>query len=128
MKLLLALFASAALAACGTMSQTASAQSNGGGASRDCFRSSEVTSYGLVDDHRARITAGHRDYYFTIAQSTRDLDWNHSISVRSISSFICAGNGLGVQLMGGDPPIPYQVTNIERAPPRSQQPPPPRPS
>lgn len=101
-----------ALGACASPSaETASAED------RDCFRTLDVRNYGVVDDHRIRARVSTtREYYLTIPQNTRDLDWNHAIAIRSTTSFICVGNGLGVQVLGGDPPIPYQVTRIERAP------------
>jgi hypothetical protein len=113
MKLKYALLAAATLGACTTPSGGAQSTSTGG-PHDDCFRANEVTSYGVVDDHRVRLSVGTRNYIFTIVQNSRDLDWNHAISVRSITSFICTGNGNGVQLMGGEPPIPYQVTGIVR--------------
>jgi hypothetical protein len=112
MKMKIALIAAVALAACSTPMGNESG--NAGGPHADCFRANEVTGYGVVDEHRVRLSVGTRDYIFTIVGNSRDLDWNHAISVRSISSFICTGPGTGVQLMGGEPPIPTQVTRIER--------------
>lgn len=119
MKMKIALIAAVALAACsstGSGGGYGSASANSGGPHEDCFRANEVTGYGVVDEHRVRLSVGTRDYIFTIVQNSRDLDWNHAISVRSITNFICTGNGTGVQLMGGEPPVPTQVTLIERAP------------
>ncbi|MGD9815370.1 MAG: DUF6491 family protein [Hyphomonadaceae bacterium] len=100
------------LAACAS-TETASS----GATERDCFRALDVSGYGVLDEHRIRVTVSpQREYYLTIRQNTRDLDWAHAIAIRSTTSFICVGNGLGVQLMGGDPPFPYPVTLIERAP------------
>ena len=105
--------AALSLAACAS-TETAS---SGAAADRDCFRAMDVSGYGVLDEHRIRVTiAPQREYYLTIRQNTRDLDWAHAIAIRSTTSFICVGNGLGVQLMGGDPPFPYPVTLIERAP------------
>lgn len=102
----------AALAACAG-AQTAQSE----GATRDCFRTLDVGGYGVVDEHRVRVhVSPQREYYLTINANTRDLDWTHAISIRSTTSFICVGDGAGVQVMGGDPAIPYQVTRIERAP------------
>ena len=105
-----------ALSACASSNaQSSSAGAPGG--SRDCFRSLDVRGYSVVDDHnvKLRISAA-REYILSIPQNSRDLDWTHAISVRSASSFICVGDPSGVQLMGGDPPMPFQVTNIERVP------------
>jgi hypothetical protein len=102
-----------ALASCVTPQDAAS----GADSQRDCFRTADVRSYGVVDDHRVRVhISPQREYIFTINQDVRNLDWTHAISIRSTTSFICVGNGLGVQLLGGDPPFPYPVTRIERAP------------
>jgi hypothetical protein len=102
-----------ALSACASTTENADASS---ASSRDCFRTIDVRGYGVVDEHtiRARVSAS-REYHLTIAQNTRDLDWNHAIAIRSATSFICVGNGLGVQVTGGEPPVSYQVTSITRA-------------
>ncbi len=105
--------AALALSACAG-AQTAD---TGARAERDCFRALDVNGYGVVDANRIRVTVSpQRQYILTIPQNTRDLDWTHAISIRSVTSFICVGSPSGVQLMGGDPPLPYQVTAIERAP------------
>jgi len=101
------------------LSACAGAQTTNPGAraERDCFRALDVSGYGVVDENRIRVTVSpQREYIFTIPQNTRDLDWTHAIAIRSVTSFVCVGNGAGVHLMGGDPPLPYQVTRIERAP------------
>lgn len=103
----------AALVAC-TTPQGGAQRTSG---DRDCFRTADVSSYGVEDDHRVRVhISPQREYLFTIGQDVRNLDWSHAITIRSTTSFVCVGNGLGVQLVGGDPPFPYPVTNIERAP------------
>lgn len=111
---LLAASAFAALAAC---AGTQGAETESAAATRDCFRTLDVSGYGVVDEHTVRVhISPQREYYLTINANTRDLDWTHAISIRSMTSFICVGDGAGVQVMGGDPAIPYQVTRIERAP------------
>lgn len=110
---LLAAVAAVAVSAC------AGAQTAEGGTSehRDCFRTLDVRTYGVVDEHRVRVhVSPAREYYLTINEDVQSLDWNHAISIRSTLSFICTGNGANVQVMGGEPPIPYQVIRIERAP------------
>lgn len=111
----IALIASAlTLSACA--SSTGATASNAG-SERDCFRSVDVRGYSVVDEHRVKLRISPaREYILTIPQNSRDLDWTHAISVRSASSFICVGDPSGVRLMGGDPPMPFMVTNIERAP------------
>lgn len=106
--------AALSLAACSTAGGQSA--SNAGG-DRDCFRALDVKGYGIVDEHRVRLRVSpQRQYILTIPQNTRDLDYDHNIAVRSVTSFICVGDPSGVQLTGGTPPLPYQVTAIERAP------------
>jgi hypothetical protein len=104
-----------ALAACA--SPGASMASNAGG-DRDCFRALDVRGYSVLDDGRVSLRVSpQRQYILSISpQDAENLDWEHAISVRSVTSFICVGAPSGVQLMGGDPPMPYQVRAIERAP------------
>lgn len=103
-----------ALGACA--SSTTATASNAGG-DRDCFRSLDVRGYSVVDDSRVKLRISPaREYILTIARQSRELDWTRAISVRSASNFICVGDPSGVQLMGGDPPSPFMVTHIERAP------------
>jgi hypothetical protein len=107
------LAAALALSACAS-AETSSASTGG---DRDCFRALDVHGYSVVDDHRVGVRISpQRSYILTIPSNTRDLDWTHQISIRSVTSFICVGDPSGVQLMGGDPPFPYQVTHIERVP------------
>lgn len=108
-------FVTAALCGCATPAADESV------AARDCFRSLDIDGYGIVDDRRVRVSVSpRRDYILTIRRDTRNLDWAHAIAIRSGTSFVCVGNGLGVELVGGDPPQHYPVVNIERAP---QEPP-----
>ena len=105
--------AAAALASCATPEGAASRD----GSARDCFRTVDVSGYSMEDDRRVRVRINpRREYLFTINQSVENLDWTNALSIRSTASFICVGNGLGVQLMGGNPEMPYNVTRIERAP------------
>lgn len=91
---------------------------DGAAAERDCFRPTDVSGYGVYDENSIRVTVSpQREYVLSVNQNVRDLDWQHAISIRSTTSFICTGNGLGVQLLGGDPPLTYPVTRIERIPP-----------
>ncbi len=106
-------FAFAAAALCGCATPTA----DGSAATRDCFRSLDIDGYGVVNDRRVRVTVSpRRDYILTIRQDTRNLDWAQAIAIRSGTSFVCVGNGLGVEIVGGDPPQHYPVVSIERAP------------
>jgi hypothetical protein len=84
---------------------------------RDCFRTIDVRGYGVVDERRIRATvSSSREYVLTLSENPRDLDWTQEIALRSTTSFICVGNGLGVEVTGGDPPRTYHVTRVERAP------------
>lgn len=84
---------------------------------RDCFNADSVRGYNLVDENHVDIRVGaNRHYVLTTDWNARDLDWTHAIAIRSTSGFICTGNGLGVELIGGDPRRTYHVTNIARAP------------
>lgn len=106
--------AALALVACSTPST--STASNAGG-DRDCFRALDVRGYGVLDDNRIRVRVSpQRQYALTIATTTRDLDWEHAIAIRSVTSFICVGFPAGVTLVGGDPQVTRQVTAIERLP------------
>src|SRR5690242_17502866 len=116
MKLKLALAAALAAAASST-APVAAAGASTTGPHQDCFPTRAINGYGIVDERTAYLTVGNRHYLMRITGDSRDLDYNYAISVRSLSTFICTGNGLGVSLMGGYPPIPHQVLNIERAPP-----------
>lgn len=109
------LVACLALAACAS-TETSTASASAG--DRDCFRALDVRGYSVLDENRIGVRISpQRNYILTIVPGqTRNLDWEHAISVRSTTSFICVGAPSGVQLMGGDPPFPYQVRAIERAP------------
>ncbi|MGD9981029.1 MAG: DUF6491 family protein [Hyphomonadaceae bacterium] len=103
-----------AVAACTTPGT--STASNAGG-DRDCFRALDVDGYGVLDDNRIRVRVSpQRQYALSIATTTRDLDWEHAISIRSVTSFICVGQPAGVTLVGGDPVVTRHVTAIERLP------------
>jgi hypothetical protein len=101
-----------ALTACATQeTQTAGATSG-----RDCFRNDDIFGYTIVDDHNVSVRAGARDYILTTTWNARDLDWSQAIALRSTQGWICTGNGLGVEIIGGRPPRRYPVSSITRAP------------
>jgi hypothetical protein len=107
--LLLCLWTLAACASTEDGQQTAS--------SRDCFRAEQVNGYGVIDNNHIRISVGaNRHYILTTLWNSRDLDWTHAIAIRSSTGRICTGNGLGIQLIGGDPSRTYPVSEIARAP------------
>jgi hypothetical protein len=101
----------------GACAASGTSTASNAGSDRDCFRALDVRGYSVVDDHRVKLRISPaREYILSIPQHSRELDWTRAISVRSASNFICVGDPSGVQLMGGDPPTPFMVTNIERAP------------
>jgi hypothetical protein len=108
-----ALFCLWTLAACAS-TDTDGQQS---ASSVDCFRSEQVSGYSVIDDHNVGLSVGaSRQYVLTTAWNARDLDWTHAIAIRSATGRICTGNGLGVELIGGDPQRTYPVSQIARAP------------
>jgi hypothetical protein len=85
--------------------------------SLDCFNSEHVSGYNVIDDNHIGISVGaSRNYVLTTMWNARDLDWTHAIAIRSATGRICTGNGLGVELIGGDPRRTYPVSEIARAP------------
>lgn len=105
------LAAALALGACAT--QEAATPPDG----RDCFRASDINGYNYVDANHIAVTVGaNRRYILTTLFNARDLDWTHAIAIRSAANWICTGNGLGVELIGGEPRRTYPISGIERAP------------
>ena len=104
-----------ALAACATPEDSVQ-QANVAPAGRDCFISDNVSGYSYVDGRHINVTVGAgRIYVLTTMFNARDLDWTNAIAIRSSSHWICIGNGLGVEIIGGDPQRNYPITAIERA-------------
>lgn len=85
--------------------------------SRDCFSTSLIRGYDVVDEHHVRLSVrGDRAYILATQWNVRDLDWTHGIAIRSRSRSICTGSGIGVEVAGGRPPRSYPITSIEREP------------
>lgn len=103
------------LGACATEPGTTGAETT---ANRDCFRQESVTGYNLVDARTLKLNVGPgRDYLLTTNRSLNELRGYEQIAVRSTpSGLICTGNGLGVQIYGGDTMMPWVVTSISRVP------------
>lgn len=100
------------LGACATPPADATAPSG-----RDCFAASSTLSYSIIDDHNVKVHVGaSRDYILTTNWNARNLDWGEAIALRSATSWICTGNGLGVEVTGGRPSQSYPITGIARAP------------
>lgn len=104
----------AALAACasGDGATNASAAPE----ARDCFRNDDIFGYAVIDDYNVGVRARGNEYIFTTNWNARDLDWTQAIAVRSPNGWICTGNGLGVEIIGGSPRRSYQIVSIARAP------------
>ncbi len=101
------------LAACATTPSSGDQTAN----ASDCFRSEQVAGYSVIDNNHIKLSVGaSRDYVLTTMWNARDLDWTHAIAIRSATGRICTGNGLGVELIGGDPQRTYPVSQVARAP------------
>lgn len=87
------------------------------GAARDCFNANTVNGYTYVDENHVIVSVGaSRKYQLTTLFNASELDWTRAIAIRSHSNWVCAGNGLGVEIVGGDPMRTYPVRAIERLP------------
>lgn len=107
------ILALAALALSGCATEGATAPTGG----RDCFSANSVNGYNVIDDRHVEVRVGASDrYILTTMWNARDLDWTERVAIRSTTSFICTGNGLGVEIIGGDPQRTYPISAIERAP------------
>lgn len=103
-----------ALAACSTAARDDAAQSASAAPAQDCFRNDDIFGYGMVDDHTIEVRARGRYYVFGTNWNVRDLDWSQQIAIRSATSWICTGNGVGVEIIGGSPERRYPITSITR--------------
>ena len=121
--LLIAALAFLPLGACTTMApNTAQTATAGPAPNSNCFRSSQVSGYTLIDDHNVGIRVGaNHNYILTTTWDTHQLNWTLNIALRSDSGWICTGNGLGVEIIGGRPPMTYPVSAITNAPPTQPQ-------
>ncbi|MBL8531125.1 MAG: hypothetical protein JNK94_05270 [Hyphomonadaceae bacterium] len=110
------LLAAALIALSACASTETSGASQAAPADRDCFRNADIFSYGVIDNYNVRVRARGHDYIFTTNWNARDLDWTQAIAVRSVTGWICTGNGLGVEIIGGEPRRTYPIVSIARAP------------
>lgn len=108
---LLALAAAFALSACAT--EGGATQDT---AARDCFFSSTISGYNVIDNNTVEVRAGAHRYRLTTLFNARDLDWTQDIAIRSATGSICVGSGNGVQIIGGQLRRTYPVQSIARAP------------
>lgn len=110
--------AALALSACASTGDTQTASAG----ERDCFFSNSVSGYNIIDDHHIRVSAGaSRSYILETNWNARDLDWTQAIALRSSTGSICTGNGLGVEVIGGEPQRTYPITSITREPEAAPQ-------
>lgn len=114
MRFVLPTLAALALAACAS---TETAENAAPPEGRDCFNARNVSGYTYIDNEHVGISVGaNRKYILTTMFNARDLDWTQAIAIRSTTDWICVGNGLGVEVIGGEPRRNYPITAIERAP------------
>jgi hypothetical protein len=108
------LFASALfLAACATAGEDAA----GVTAERECFRGDSVNGFNVIDRNTVEVRVGaSRRYLVMTSWPTTNLDFREHIGLRSPTGMICTGNGLGVEIIGGDPVQSYPIQSIARAP------------
>lgn len=105
--------AALALAACAAQSGA----EGGLPAEQDCFHADAVNGYEYIDEHNVAVHVGaNRRYILGTEWNARDLNWEHVIAIRSTTSWICTGNGLGVEITAGDPHRHYPINSITRAP------------
>jgi hypothetical protein len=84
---------------------------------RDCFLASQVRGFNPVDAHHIRISVGASDQYVLGTDwNAYDLQYAERIALHSTTGTICTGNGLGVDVVGGDNHQRYPINSIERAP------------
>ncbi len=84
---------------------------------RDCFRADSARGFSVIDARHVAVSVdASRTYILATQWDVHALDWSQAIAVRSTAGFVCTGNGLGVEIIGGTPPERYPVTSIERAP------------
>lgn len=108
----IAIVAALALAGCATQEGTQTTATE-----RDCFRAEDVNGYSIIDNHNIGVRVGaSRNYILSTTWNARDLDWTQAIALRSSTSYICTGNGLGVEVIGGEPRRNYPITSVTRAP------------
>lgn len=109
----LAAAAALVLSACAT-NETAQTEPSAG---QDCFRADMVSGYTYVDENHVLVRVGaSRRYTLTTMFNAHDLDWTEAIAIRSTTNWICTGNGLGVEIIGGRPSRTYPISGVERAP------------
>lgn len=88
-------------------------------AGRDCFRSENVNGFSMLDRNTIEVRVGaSRRYLLTTDWPTTNLNYAERIAIRSTTGEVCTGNGLGIELVGGEPVANYPIQSIVRAPER----------
>jgi hypothetical protein len=115
----ISLFAAAAIALAGCAS---AGEQSAAGPDRDCFRSASVTGFNVIDRNTIQVNVGaSRRYLLTTNWATANLDYSEHIAIRSTTGYVCTGNGLGVEIVGGEPVTSYPIQSVARAPEPSAQ-------
>lgn len=113
------LFASAALILAACASSEANTAATG---DRDCFRDVQVHGFNVIDRSTVQVNVGaNRRYLLTTNWQTSNLNFSEHIAIRSSTGYICTGNGLGVEIVGGEPVQAYPIVAIARAPESTPQ-------
>jgi hypothetical protein len=100
------------LAACASAGEQTAAAGE-----RDCFRAESVSGFNVIDRNTVQVRVGaSRRYLLTTNWPTTNLDFREHMGIRSTTGQICTGNGLGVDIIGGDPVQLYPIQSIARAP------------
>jgi hypothetical protein len=85
---------------------------------RDCFRTSSVRRYAVVDDHTVRVRFSRaRSYTLMTSEDASDLDWGRRIRLNSDTGWVCTGDVRGaVYVTGGDMGNRYGIDTVTRDP------------
>jgi hypothetical protein len=103
------------LAAALFLTACASAGEDTTSAARDCFRSETATGFNVIDRTTIEVRAGaSRRYRLTTSWPTNNLDFSQHVGLRSPTGYICTGNGLGVEVVGGEPRQTYPIESVAR--------------
>jgi hypothetical protein len=112
------LAAAVTLGVCLSVPQTNASAAAPQSSSRDCFNTRQITGYNIIDEHNVAVRVNaQRRYIFSTLWNARDLDWTFRIAVHSPTSWICTGDGLGIEVSGGHANrMTYPISSITRAP------------
>jgi hypothetical protein len=95
----------------------ANASADAPASGRDCFRNASVTGFEVVDRSTIQVRVGaSRRYVLTTNWQTSNMNFAEHMALRSTTGQVCTGNGLGIEIVGGDPLRSYPIDSIVRAP------------